>query len=395
MFVKFLRLTFLFFFAGLLLALLGPLSSASAATVHSDVPPPDPGGGQKFGISKAQFPASGVTQLATGWDVRSFASSGNGDPAQTGSTSPTLFTLSEPYYSYDYQGFIVDVHFSSLADARGDVAVNFLRINTPVEGAFTCGPVGWGTPDAPIPMQSSAILQSTPYATAIVNRLYPSPVSTFGYCPQGYDTVTLDVQTTQLATFGFIHIKATWSALRFASGATLAVVDPLTAICAAAGYSAALAIPDCKDHMPDLPVGDYCAGAPAINLLDPPTLAVAAGFWVNCLFNPRAGFDQHGHISTAMSASALGQGSYQLQRMGDSFQYATVCGELGGQVTSGPLASFHLNTCAWTSFGGPMRLVLGWGIVIFFGWWAINFVINVLLGTFNIRTPNPVGKDDK
>lgn len=371
-----------------------PAASASAS-VRLVVPPPDPGGGQQFGMAKAEFPTTGQTNAVTGWDVRSFATSGTGDPAQTGVGSPTLFTLSDPYYSWDYQSFIIDVHFSSLSDSRPDVGVNFLRINTPVAGSWACGSVGWGDPGSSQALGGSSVLQSQPGSTAFVNRLYASPTGAMGYCGQGYQSMTFDIQTTKLADFTFQHVKATWSAYRYASGKTLAFVDPAKAICAAAGYSSAVAIVACKDNMPDLPTSEYCAGAPAINLLDPPTLSTAAGFWINCLFNPRRGFDSKGAISTAMSSSALGEANFALSRIGDAFQYSTVCGKIGGDVTSGPLRGFAINTCSWTPFAPQMKLVLTWGIVIGFGFWAINFAIEVLMGLFNMKTPSPVGKDAK
>lgn len=356
---------------------------------------PSPGPGYSYGVPWSSFPTSlQPLTAASGWSVRDIVADGTSAAADR--SSPSLFTLSEPWN--DNGNLVVSVLGTAIIDNGSTVVQSEITIGA-ASGLSTpfvqCQPDEWNLSQTRTDTSSTTgalIRNGNPpyYDHTPMSKWYPA--TNPYWCPSVV-SFTTQIRVRRFATVTPVVVTATWSAEAYVTGHALPLGNAASLICAATGYDQALALAGCKDVSIDLPLDHYCDGAPAIDILNPPTFARAIAFYADCLFHPRSGFDRHGDLSSAMAASALGQITYQVGSVGDAYKFASSCGNLGGPITSGSFRSFTLDTCSWSGWAPKMKLALGAFIVLGFAWWVIDFVVNVVLSIFAIKTPSPVGKD--
>lgn len=118
----------------------------------------------------------------------------------------------------------------------------------------------------------------------------------------------------------------------------------------------------------------------------------AIGYYADCLFNPRGGWDPAGVLPAAWSESSYGEVTTVLATAAESFTFGETCGALF-EVEGGVLDGFGVNTCAWSEWAGPLRAFITLAVWILFGIWALWFVIQTITGVVNRKSPNPIDAD--
>lgn len=153
--------------------------------------------------------------------------------------------------------------------------------------------------------------------------------------------------------------------------------------------------PECEDilyppYQDPTDFGSVCAGAPAPVWLDFTWLPSFIGHYVDCLWNPKGGWDHDGTVAAAVEASSVTHVLSTLEEVGQSFVFSDSCGTLiSADILGSPLT---IDTCAW-SWATPIKDLLTAGIWIAFGVWLISFVVKIIIGLPNRKTPNPLGDD--
>lgn len=109
-------------------------------------------------------------------------------------------------------------------------------------------------------------------------------------------------------------------------------------------------------------------------------------YYVECLFVPKGGWDNQGAISTAWDESIAGDIVAMVGQFGTAFSVAGSCGVIWDASTV--LGGVVVDTCSWGWAAGT-RLMLGLGIIIGFGVWAIRFYLRSVTGLVNRKVEAP------
>lgn len=105
-----------------------------------------------------------------------------------------------------------------------------------------------------------------------------------------------------------------------------------------------------------------------------------------CLFVPANGFDRLGHVAASWEASALGEVGGLVAAVADTASVGETCGVIAdGTDTAVPIA---IDTCSW-SWAPGMKIALTWAVVIGFGFFAVSFVVRVVLSIPNKKVVDP------
>lgn len=136
---------------------------------------------------------------------------------------------------------------------------------------------------------------------------------------------------------------------------------------------------------------DACPNPPTPVWLDFSWLPDFIGYHAQCLFVPKGGMDSGNWVSDAWQGSAGGEVSEVLDELGASFQYSTGCGVV---LTMAEPLPMTIDTCAWT-WAEPIKVVIGIGMVIGFGLWALVFIWRTAQGLMGHKMPSPVEETDE
>lgn len=110
-----------------------------------------------------------------------------------------------------------------------------------------------------------------------------------------------------------------------------------------------------------------------------------------CLFVPIGGFDEGAWISSAWEASAAGEVASAASSAALAYQWGESCGVIGSGSGS-TFGNVVINTCAWSAWATPIRVILGWGILIAGGWFILQFVWSTAMSVINRKMPAPMAE---
>jgi hypothetical protein len=137
--------------------------------------------------------------------------------------------------------------------------------------------------------------------------------------------------------------------------------------------------------------GSMCGDPPPVAWLDFTWLPSFIGYYEHCLFIPQGGWDWHGEIPSVWEHSAAGQLLGVMTSIGDSFSIPATCG-IVLDASSTVLSSLQLDTCSWASWAAPVKSILGLGMSVAFGLWALSFVVQCVLSLFGGTPARPMSK---
>lgn len=112
------------------------------------------------------------------------------------------------------------------------------------------------------------------------------------------------------------------------------------------------------------------------------------GYFAHCLFVPLNGFDRLNWVSSAWDRSPMGDIAGTVSAAANSFAVAETCGVIVNGT--GTIVPIVLDTCAWSSWAGPIKPALTAGVFVMFGLFALSFVARTTVGIINRRTPDPL-----
>lgn len=416
------------------LAVAAVLSLIGTAVGAHAAPPADrdprPAGGYEWGVPIADLPActnaaSGPANNPTGgWSGRDFLTLGRDDTNTP--VAPTVMTLGEVCRNPDRPNGArigIPIAYSRLAYASSAPRMPQLWVGYyPTTGAI----------DGPTSTDVFIRCQTTEWATSRtaryggLNGSYPggsylnagafadsterthqfngyinvatSPQATDSVCPFIHSVQTIVCKwvagsTGEVYGEDYTCHGTTWSAEQWFTKKPYKPEPPLVQVCLAPGIEHA----DCAFILPDQYVDgtdfdQVCAGAPAPAWLDFSWLPNFVGHYARCLFAPANGFDRGSWISTNWESSAAGDIGASVAEVADSFAFSSSCGVLFSTSAIVPLT---INTCDWNAWAGPLRLIVGIGVLVLFCWWAVGFLTSSILSIVNRKMPNPLTHGDK
>lgn len=125
-------------------------------------------------------------------------------------------------------------------------------------------------------------------------------------------------------------------------------------------------------------------------------LGTMFAFYGKCMFVPLGGWDRNGWVSSAWSSSVAGEVASAASDAIGAYQWGDSCGVIGSG-TGTTWGIVNLNTCTWSAWAGPAKVVLSWGVLIAGGWFILHFVWATAMSVINRKIPTPfqLGRTDE
>lgn len=113
-----------------------------------------------------------------------------------------------------------------------------------------------------------------------------------------------------------------------------------------------------------------------------------------CMFVPPAGFDRHGTIPAAWGSSGFVNATAVIGDAVSAFTMTETCGTILDASGSQYLPELTLDTCTWASWASPVKTFITWSGWLLFSWWAVQFVLQILMALFKAAPyPSPFVTD--
>lgn len=361
--------------------------------------PASPGSGYVWGANRAVLGTAGpCSEGHGGWDKLYFKSMDS--PIVDGKIgNPVSIRLGEVHASgtnaYSMRACTVSAADARAASERGTTryAVG-TRSGLPTRQSIaTCATTEWSLPSSWFSVNVSGSTESsgTSGAASDTSALITQTGITSTTCPY-LVSLRVPVQTWQTESADGVVTIATWGADTWYRQQLYNLIDPIDVLCATP-VGASLPVCITRTEVDGTNFAVVCANAPALLWNDWSTLGSWVGHYANCLFNPLNGFDRNGQVAQTWESSSAAPILGALNTAVDQFQFSSTCGVIFDYDLLG--SPLRLNTCSLAVWG-DFRTALGWIIYVLSAVGLLYFLIKIITGIFNKKTPNPLaGENDE
>jgi hypothetical protein len=393
------------------------LTLGAGVQLASAAIPGDPSDGSEYGWSWSQFPTVAMSAYNSDIPDAEFPAAGGissssrdfpsvGCNVSEPNLQPAAITISEPFHSSNYYGdntIMLGLKAVYLPDSDDSPCGAQASVGTPSSGLGTtttvvCGTSSWTEPGDTFTRSFVGYGNAGSPDTVGGGTTYRAGEASTdsGGCPY-IISMTAAVSTWNGIGPVFQDYQVTWTAAQAESPKTYKVETPAEIACAAA--TSAESTGACETTWKNDPENVASCGTPPnwqpFDVTTYGNFLPWLVFWPPCWFVPKGGFDTGGTIDAAVTASGVGQLNTDFADMAVYASIPESCGVIFNGAAShvGPtsFAGLSVNTCDWSAWSGitTLKFIVGLGVTIGFGWWAIQFALGTLTGIYTKKTPAP------